>query len=269
MKKLVIFAAAILAFAACVKDGIYPYVSFSGLENTIAYDEKEDVTVSVKATALLDITEVNLVYSVNDGEQKTIPMTLDGKKYTAVIPAQAMDSVINYFVEAKTADATSKSAVVSYTVGVIPIDFSPLKLNELNGQEKFIEIINTGKDDIDLKGVYIEKDGATKWTGVSGLVIKAGQFMLLYSSDVTSTGKPHEGYDEKLVFSGGLSAKKAVRIQLFDPKGNSLDDFNLVTLKISEAPASYSRVPDGTGPWCYTDATPGAKNAPDKDGPVF
>ena len=268
MKKLIIASVAILmALSACVKDGIYPYASFSGLENTIAYDENDDVTVTVKASALMDITEINLIYTVNQGEPKTVAMTLSGKKYTAVIPKQAMDAVVTYYVEAKTADAVTTSAVATYTVGVIPIDFTPLKLNELNGNDKFIEVYNSGTADIDMKGVYIEKDGAVKWTAADGSVLKAGKFMLLYSSDVVVTGGAQEGYDPTLVFSGGLSAKKAVRVQLFDPKGNSLDDFNLVTVK-KAAPASYSRVPDGSGDWNFTDATPGAKNASGND-PVF
>ena len=115
-------------------------------------------------------------------------MTLSGKKYTAVIPKQAMDAVVTYYVEAKTADAVTTSAVATYTVGVIPIDFTPLKLNELNGNDKFIEVYNSGTKDIDMKGVYIEKDGAVKWTAADGAVLKAGKFMLLYSSDVTVTG---------------------------------------------------------------------------------
>ena len=64
-----------------------------------------------------------------------------------------------------------------------------------------------------------------------------------------------------------LSAKKAVRVELKDPVGNGLDDFNLVTVA-KTAPASYSRVPDGSGNWFYTPATPGAKNSTDNSDPV-
>lgn len=259
MKKLIIASVAILmALSACVKDGIYPYASISGLENTIAYNENEDVTVTVKASALLDITEVNLIYTVNEGEPKTVAMTLSGKKYTAVIPKQAMDAVVTYYVEVKTADAVSTSAVATYTVGVIPIDFTKLKLSEINGNDKFIELYNSGTEDIVMKGVYIEKDGAVKWTAADDLTIKAGKYMLLYSNTVTAAGGAQEGYDPALTFDGGISGKKAVRVQLFDPKGNSLDDFNLTTLLKAQAPASYGVNDDGK--WYYQDATPGAKN---------
>lgn len=264
MKKLIIASVAILmALTACVKDGLYPYTTFSSLENTIAYDENDDVTVTVKASALMTINEINLVYTLNQGEPKTVAMTLDGKKYKATIPAQPMDTVVEFYIEAKTDDAVSKSAVTTYTVGVIPIDFTPLKLNEINGNDKFIELVNTGSKDINMKGVTIQKDGAVKWTGSDATTLKAGAFLLLYSSDVTVTGGAQEGYAAELTFSGGLSAKKAVHVELFDPKGNSLSDFNLTTLLKAQAPASYGVNADGK--WYYQDATPGAKNADGTD----
>lgn len=264
MKKLIIASVAILmALTACVKDGLYPYATLSGIENTIAYNETDAVTVTVKVSALMNVNEVNLVYTVNEGETQTVAMTLDGKKYKATIPAQAMDAVVAYYIEAKTDDAVTTSAVATYTVGVIPIDFTPLKLSEINGNDKFIEIVNTGSKDIDMKGVYIQKDGATKWTAAEGTTLKAGKFLLLYSSDVTITGGAQEGYDATLVFEGGLSAKKAVRVQLFDPRGNSLDDFNLVNLLKTQAPASYGINADGK--WYYQNATPGAKNTDGTD----
>lgn len=264
MKKLIIASVAILmALTACVKDGVYPYASFSGLENTIAYNETDDVIVSVKASALMNINEINLVYTVNQGEPQVVAMTLDGKKYKATIPAQAMDAVVEYYIEAKTDDAVSKSAVATYTVGVIPIDFTPLKLNEINGNDKFIEIVNTGSKDINMKGVTIQKDGNVKWTGAEATTLKAGAYLLLYSSDVTATGGAHEGYAAELIFDGGLSAKKAVHVELFDPKGNSLSDFNLTNLLKSQAPASYGVNADGK--WYYQDATPGAKNTDGTD----
>lgn len=265
MKKLIIASvAAILALTACVKDIVYPYATFSKLENTIAYDETEAVTVTVNVSALVNIEAINLVYTVNDGEPVSVEMHPQGKGYFATIPAQAMDAVVNYYIEAITANATSTSAIASYTVGVIPIDFSGLKINELNGNDKFIELVNTGSSDIIMKGVTIVKDASkTTWTGTEDVVVKAGKFLLLYSSDVVVAGGAQEGYPAELVFDGGLSAKKAVRIQLMDPKGNTLDDFNLVNLLISPAPASYGR--NANGNWYYQVATPNAKNTDGTD----
>ncbi len=87
--------------------------------------------------------------------------------------------------------------------------------------------------------------------------LNQGEFVLLYSTDVQADHAEHpDGY----FFGSGLSAKKAVKVELFDPKGGSLDCFNLVNF-VKKASASYSRVPDGTGAWYFTSATPAAKNA--------
>lgn len=266
MKKILFSLAAFLCLTACVEDGMYPYAAVSNLANTIAYDETEAVTVTATATAFVDITEVNIIYKAGSAAEKSVKMTGSGSTYTGVIPAQPMNTEVKYRVEATTEAGTVASNTVSYTVGVIPIDFSPLKLNELNGNDKFIEIINTGKDAINLKGLHVLKDTKDVWTGPDR-ELAGGAVLLLYSEDVVIAGGAKEGYDEALVFTSGLSAKKAVRVELVDPKGGSLDDFNLVTC-VKPAAASYSRVPDGTGKWCHTAATPDAKNATDNSDPV-
>lgn len=136
------------------------------------------------------------------------------------------------------------------------VDYSGLVLNELNGNDKFIELYNKGTEAIALKGVYIEKDGKNVWKA-GEKTLEVGDYLLLYSEDVQAD---HPEHDSGLIFSSGLSAKKAVRVQIFTPSGASIDDFNLVDYS-TPAPASYSRCPDGTGVWTYADATPGAANA--------
>jgi len=267
MKKFFIAAFAMLfAFSSCVKDELYPIPTISELSNTIAYDETEDVTVTALVSALVPVNEVNLFYKAGSSSVAKVKMEGLGEYFKGVIPAQPMGTEVTYYVEATTDGGTATSKEGSYTVGVIPIDFTPLKLNELNGNDKFIEIVNTGKEAINIKGIKIYKDTKDVWTGPNR-ELAPGAFLLLYSEDVVVAGGPQEGYDPELVFGSGLSAKKAVRVQLNDPVGNPLDDFNLVTVA-KTAPASYSRVPDGSGNWFYTPATPGAKNSTDKSDPV-
>jgi len=256
MKKIfaLIALASTVLFTSCLKDEMYGGATISGISNTIAYTELNPVTVSATVTSLVGITDVNLVYAVNGGTENTIPMTLDGDKYFGVIPAQAKDSEVEYHITVATvADMTAESAVVKYKVGATPIDYKGLKLNELNGNDKFIELVNNGKNDIPVAGVTIQKDGAVVWTAPSK-VLAPGEFILLYSADVTAS---HPEQPADLFFTSGLSAKKAVRVQLFDPSGNSLDDFNLVNCAKTAA-ASYSKNADGQ--WYHAEATPGAKN---------
>ena len=267
MKKIFLAAfAALFAFSSCVKDEMYPYPTIADIANTIAYDETEDVTVTATVTAFVDIQEVNLFYKAGGSSAQKVKMTASGNTYSGIIPAQPMGTEVTYYIEATTDGGTTTSNEGKYTVGVIPIDFTPLKLNELNGNDKFIEIVNTGSEAINIKGIKVYKDTKDVWTGPNR-ERAAGAFLLLYSEDVVVAGGAHEGYDPELVFGSGLSAKKAVRVQLNDPVGNPLDDFNLVTVS-KTAPASYSRVPDGTGKWFYTPGTPGAKNSTDNSDPV-
>nr|MCR4843965.1 lamin tail domain-containing protein [Bacteroidales bacterium] len=243
MKKLIIASlAAVLALTACVKDNVYPYASVADMANTIALNEATDVEVSATVTALVKITKVNLVYTVGSEEPVTVEMTANGNVYTATIPAQAMDAVVKYYIETITEGGTSQSAEGTYTVGVNPIDYTPLKLSELNGNDKFIEIVNTGSKAINIKGIKLFKDTKDVWTGPDK-ELAAGAYLLLYSTDVVA---PTDGSDPihpeyvgtGLVFDSGLSAKKNVSIVLATPVKATLDYFNL-TGYAEKCAASY------------------------------
>ena len=244
-----------LVLSSCLKDEVYGGASISDISNTIAYTADDAVTVTAKVEALVPLKEVNVVYSVNGGSEQKVAMSGSGT-YQGVIPAQPLDSEVSYFIEAGTSSMTTVSKAIKYTVGAVPIDYSGLKLNELNGNDKFIEIYNAGADVPTIAGIYIEKDGKNVWTG-DNRPLKKGEYLLLYSEDVAVAGGAHEGYDPALVFASGLSAKKAVRVQLFSPAAASLSDFNLVECA-GPAPASYSRNKDGK--WYHAEATPGAAN---------
>ena len=267
MKKILFVALALVfGLVSCVKDKPYPGITITNVKySPIAVQATTNVTVSATITCFNDFT-AKLVYTIN-GNSNEVAMTA-GDPYTAVIPAQPDGTTVVFYIEASNEDFSTKSDAKEYTVGAVQIDYSVLRLNELNGNDKFIEIYNTGTDAINLNGVYIVKDGTnTNWTADANVNIEAGGYVLLYSEDVTIAGGPQEGYPENLTFHSGLSAKKNVRIQLFTPAGESIDDFNLTNIDLNgeaygypgnQAPASYSR--NANTDWYYADATPGAAN---------
>ena len=265
MKKIMFVALALLmGLASCVKDKQYPGITISNVTyNPTAVQENDEVTVTATITSFKEILEAKVVYTI-DGESLSLAMTEGTDNlYKAVIPAFADGTTVSFYVEADNNEVTAASPVMEYTVGAVAIDYSVLRLNELNGNDKFIEIYNAGADAINLNGVYIEKDGAQNWLADNTVKIDAGGYLLLYSEDVTIEGAAQAGYPESLTFHSGLSAKKNVRIQLFTPAGVSIDDFNLTGIDANDpayipAPASYSRNADGK--WYYSDATPGAVN---------
>ena len=265
MKKIMFVALALLmGLASCVKDKQYPGITISNVTyNPTAVQEDDEVTVTATITSFQKILEAKVVYTI-DGESLALAMTEGTDNlYKAVIPAFADGTKVSFYVEADNIEVTAASPVMEYTVGAVAVDYSVLRLNELNGNDKFIEIYNAGADAINLNGVYIEKDGAQNWLADNTVKIDAGGYVLLYSEDVTIEGAAQAGYPESLTFHSGLSAKKNVRIQLFTPAGVSIDDFNLTNIEANDpayipAPASYSRNADGK--WYYADATPGAAN---------
>ena len=263
MKKIMFVALALLmGLASCVKDKQYPGINISNVSYTpTAVQEGDDVTVTATITSFKEFT-AKLVY-VTEEASKAIELTMTAgadNLYTAAIPAQADGTKVNFHIEAMNGEATAVSPDMEYVVGAVAIDYSVLRLNELNGNDKFIEVYNTGAEAINMNGVYIEKDGTQNWLADNTVKIEAGGYLLLYSEDVVAD---HPEYPEALIFHSGLSAKKNVRIQLFTPAGVSIDDFNLTNIDANDpayipAPASYSRNADGN--WYYADATPGAMN---------
>ena len=264
MKKIMFVALALLmGLASCVKDKQYPGINISNVSYApTAVQAEDDVTVSATITSFRDFT-AKLVYMTDDASKvNELTMTADGEDiYSAVIPALPDGTKVKFHIEAMNGEATAASPEMEYEVGAVAVDYSKLRLNELNGNDKFIEIYNAGSEAINMKGVYIEKDGEQNWVGSNVVTIDAGGYLLLWGEDKVLD---HLDIDTaNYIFHSGLSAKKNVRIQLFTPAGVSIDDFNLTNIDANDpayipAPASYSRNADGK--WYYADATPGAVN---------
>ena len=263
MKKLFFAALAlIVVMASCVKDPKYPGVTISNVKYTpTAVQDGDVVTVTAEVGRYYDVI-VKLVYTVNEGNEEIVAMQeRDDNVFWAEIPGQADGVKVTFHIIATGEKVmTTTTPDMEYTVGAVAIDYSVLRLNELNGNDKFIEIYNSGNETMSLKGVYIEKDGTQNWVGAETVYVEAGGYLVLYSEDVALD---HEGMPESLFFHSGLSAKKNVRIQMFTPSGENIDDFNLTNIDANDpayipAPASYSRNADGK--WYYSDATPGEVN---------
>lgn len=148
------------------------------------------------------------------------------------------------------------------------VDYTVVKLNELNGNDKFIELYNTSDKEIDISGMSIRKDAEKiNYVAPQGKKIAARGFLLLPTTD--------DAEDFSIGFTGGLSADKSVQIELLSPAGEPVDVFrNLSESKgmswgekdgkydgKSPKKRSFGRDVDGTGHWYVMDATQGASNA--------
>lgn len=143
-------------------------------------------------------------------------------------------------------------------------DYSGLVLNELNGNDpKYIELYNFSDKEIDLTGVQLKKDDdKIVYIAPEGTTLAAHGYLVLYADAAN--------YEEG--FTSGLSAKKAVKIELLSPKGELIDVFKNLTIDGTEewgedpkyngddAGQAYGRQPDGTGKWYLIDSTEGSSN---------
>jgi hypothetical protein len=263
MKKIFLLsAAALLALAGCVKDEMYkgPSTIDKVVFSPEAPTSTTPVTVTATVSGLQAVKTATLKYNGTD-----VTMSGSGSSFTATIPAQPDGTNVDFTVTVvNEAGFTTTSDKYSYKVGDPATDWTKLKLNEVYGaggdEEKFFELYNGSDYPIKLTGVTINKDESLCWTGIDGEVVSAkGFFAIIGAKGTTPRG-----------FSSGFSAKKSVRVDLYDPSGNALDffqrgdkdDSGAWGVSISNYSGSWSRVPDGTGKWMRTDTiTPGEKNS--------
>ena len=152
--------------------------------------------------------------------------------------------------------------------------YESIRLNELNGNDKFIELYNASDADVDISGMYFVKDDETedsRFTAAAGTVIHANGFLTVWSekSDMAeNTANP-----DFPIFEFGLSADKSVKIELFAPDGTSVDIFKNLSVALGETwgeddgkydskdKGSFAREADGTGDWYIMTSTEGGSNA--------
>lgn len=255
MKKIfIIAAAAVLALTGCVKDEMFK--GPSKIEKVVFTPEaptsNDAVAVVATVSGLQAVTSATL-YSGN----AAIPMIPDnsGKQFMATLPAMPDGTEVSFTVKVvNEAQFETTSDVFSYKVGDPATDWTKLKFNEVYGagadEEKFFELHNAGDFPIKLTGVTINKDEDLTWTGIDGEVVPAhGVFAIVGGKGTTSRG-----------FSSGFSSKKSVLIELFDPKGNKIDQFQRGDkgddgkwgVSLPDNKGSWSRIPDGSGKWMIT-----------------
>jgi len=177
-------------------------------------------------------------------------------------------------VKMKTGEDANNITRVSFAQDLSEIDYSKLKLNEVSGvgndPDKFYELINTGDIDIPLEGCQIIYNAAPistgdpfppdreqlTWTGTSTQIVQAGKLFSLI-------GRNNPGS-----FTTGLTASRILIITLEDPSGNIIDQCiraqDTGDYEISDK--SFSRIPDGTGPFYFTTPTPDEFNGTDATG---
>lgn len=242
----------------------------------------DDVTVSADVTSVVELVKVQLVYSIS-GTETTVDMNASGDRYSATIPKQVNNTVVDYyiFVENNTGATifypeTAPESTLSYTV--VEPEVVKIVINEfccsndvldVDGTGNFpdwIELYNAGNVTVDFGGWYITDDltHAAEFqmpTGNSETIIEPGEFLLLFADKEHETlGGLHIGI--KLSGSGesiGITS---------DTTATYMDSFSYgdedgATVLAPETDNSAGLTVDGGDTWIEfvtADVTPGTTN---------
>ena len=231
--------------------------------------------IKIKKCFLLGLVLVMGQFLVAQSFQMITVSADGGKKTYALSNVQKIVFENNTMtVDMKSGNDATNITRISFTQDLQEIDYSKLKLNEVSGvggnSEKFYELINIGDIDIPLEGCQIIYNAAPNnigdpfppnreqltWTGESTQVAQAGKLFSLI------------GRDNPGSFTTGLTAARILIITLKDPDGNIIDQCNRAedTGDYEINDKSFSRIPDGTGPFYFTIPTPDVMNGTDATG---
>ena len=231
-----------------------------------------NVTATVTATTSA-IATVDLKWTLDGTAQTDITMTPAGDVYTAEILAQTDGSEVIYTVYAVNALGEVTYVTADYTVRDAALDYSQLVLNEVSGNNKYVEIYNSGAAPIPLKGVRLQRNdgptgGGSEWVGGSADEIPAGAYRLFLFNNYTpaslDTNPAYAGW----TLSSGISSGQVLKVALIDPEDNPIDVFIRGDVPLpawqstsgvtQDSTNSYSRMDAST--WAYAAPTPGAVN---------
>lgn len=230
----------------------------------------------IKKSSLLGLALLMAGQLLVAQSSQMITVSADGKEATYVLSnVQKIVFENNTMtVNMKSGNDVTNIKRISFTQKFSGIDYSKLRLNEVSGvgndPDKFYELINIGTEAIPLEGceIYYNANGSNggsfppngnqglTWTGCAEQVIGAGELLSLI------------GRNNPCSFTTGLTAARILTIMLKDPDGNVIDECIRAkdTGDYEIGYLSFSRIPDGTGPFYFTVPTPDKMNGTDATG---
>jgi hypothetical protein len=267
---LIVLLGVVLMITSCVKDEVYVGpASISNVEISPSTPLSTDaVTISVKIRDLKGVQSAKLFYKVFGAATYTETAMTAGADnvYSGTIPAQPMDTKVEYYVLAVNQDninayfpANAPALASSYTVGASTI--VKIFINEVfpDGTKDatnpdWVEVYNDSEIPVDISGYAFYDDGIktgnkAKRILESGLVIPAKGFLVLKA----------ETYENLYTVEFGLSTSgDAVYLENKEGVVVAELDFNGIS---TAGKKSYGRKPDGSNNLqIFNNATRGTSN---------
>ena len=195
-------------------------------------------------------------------DEVILPVMADGKSY-----GRATDGADEWIIFDRPTKGLDNSTEFEPEPEPEPIDpalFEHIILNEVCGEQKYVEIYNNGTEEVSLDGLILERnEGASSYTFTSTDAIPAGAYrLILFNSRpvMLEANEAYVGWD----VSSGISDQQTLSIQLITRTRIVISSFQRgaapwgISGAEREREYSYSRQDDGT--WAYAGFTPGAAN---------
>jgi hypothetical protein len=117
----------------------------------------------------------------------------------------------------------------------------------------WIELVNTGKEEADLTGMYLSDDKSKprKWAFPKGTTLAPGAFLIVWADE---GGKSQPGLHANFKL-----AKEGETVLLIDRNDTLIDSLEFGEQRNDVA---YGRYPSGQGKWQLMPPTPGGPNKP-------
>ncbi|MFN8256972.1 MAG: lamin tail domain-containing protein [Bacteroidales bacterium] len=220
-------------------------------------NEGEEVSISAIITDVNPINSVKLYYKLDNGSFSSILMDVSGSKYSAIIPAQPIGTVISYYIEASNSIGFTTYAPVTAPVSPGFYSVNGVFMNEIwswgsdTTEYDWIEIYNSSSGAVNISGYKIYDSGGksgskAKLTIPDGTVIPAFGFYTISVDDPALTG------------SFGLS-KTGEEVWFENQYGITVDKFEFAATDTTFY--SYGRKPDGSSDFfIFNEITKNASN---------
>lgn len=219
-------------------------------------------TTSISAE-ITNATDVYIGYRFSSKDSFTqLGMTANGTTYSADIAVNAAD--MEYYIYAENADAgTFSPARAEFEYHQLAV-VSDLVINEIQSSNRttqfdefaefddWLEVYNNGTNSIDLTSYYLSdnKDNLTKWT-IPNIIIAPDEYIIFWTDRDSLQSEIHTNFSLK---------KNGESLYLSDASVSVLDQ---ITYPHQTTDLSYSRLPNGVGPFSIVAPTFKARNDDD------